>query len=328
MKIKLIIAFVLFIAPAFFAQQAELSGIQGAFCNIGLGARPAALGNAYAATANDVNSVLWNPAGMSQINKMQASFTFTKLLGLVDYNSISFAMPFGTDQGLGAALISSGDKQMHEYTFNMAYSRWLMPSKLSVGVALKMRYASFGNNSLNASDYSLFEPDEIQEGLLNQVKGSAIGFGMDIGLLYNLHSNVNVGIMLKDIYSPLFWDSKVDNPQKHAKGSYNEIVPFEPTAGMSMLLFDQALRVSADYSSAMSRETSDNFRSGMELKLINMIYLRGGMQHYVSNEANNKYSFGLGIDIGILDDMRVQVDYAYLIENLANTQHFTLSMEF
>lgn len=325
MKLLQIVAILILINRLALAQ--DLSGFAGAFADIGFGSRPAALGNAFVGLSNDVNSITWNPAGVSKLTTMQSCFSFTSLLGLINYNYLAFGMPLNEGQGLGVGLIASGDDALREYTLNLAYSRKILIENLFVGVGVKLRYASFGKNSLTADDYVLFEPDEIQEGLMNQVKGSATGLGLDIGVLYDVNERIRVGLMFKDIYSPMFWNSSVDNPNKQAKGKYTELIPFEPTIGTAFNVSDNLL-ITTDYTSVLLKDVSDKLRTGVEIKMFKIVSIRGGMQQFLNNLKDEKYSFGLGLNVGLSKNMRVTVDYTYMLEQLANTQRFSLGLEF
>jgi len=324
MKYKIIYIFLMFTFLKTPAQ--ELSNFGGAFVDIGFGARPAGLGNAYVGLANDVNCIVWNPAGISSIKTMQTAFTYTKLLGLVDYNYLAFSLPLKNDQGAGAALIVSGDAALREYTLNIGYSRQFLLDSLYIGFGLKFRYASFGNNSLNAGDYLLFESDEISEGLLNQVKGSAVGFGFDFGVIYSVNEKIKVGLMFRDIYSPLYWDSKVDNQAKKAKGKYSELIPFEPTIGTAFKVAEQIM-VTTDYTSVVRKDVSDKLRTGLEVSLLKIISLRGGIQYFLNNEKEEKYSIGLGLNFGAGKARRMHLDYTFMMEEFANSQRISIGLE-
>jgi len=321
------ISIAIFLIISFLPTQAqEVSNFAGAFVDIGFGAIPAALGNAYVGLANDVNAIVWNPAGISSIKKMETAFTYTKLLGLVDYNYVAFSLPLKNNQGAGAALIVSGDAALREYTLNLAYSRQFLLDNLYIGLGLKFRYASFGNNSLSAGDYLLFESDEIAEGLMNQVKGSAAGFGFDFGAIYSVNPNIKVGLMFRDIYSPLFWNSKVDNPNQKAKGSYSELIPFEPTIGTSFRATEQ-ITVTTDYTSVVRKDVSDKLRTGVEVSMLKILSLRGGIQYFLNNEKDEKYSVGLGINFGAGKERRMHLDYTFMMEEFANSQRISIGLE-
>lgn len=324
--IKKILTIIVLLSGIITAQ--DLSGVAGAFADIGFGARPAALGGAFTAAANDVHSIMWNPAGLAQLERPQAAFTFTSQLGLVNYHYLAASMPLGNNQNAGIAVISSGDEMMREFTLQGAYARSVLTENLLVGVTVKFRYASFGNNNLNASDYSgVFEPDEIETGIKNQVKGNAPGFGLDLGVLYKLNNRIHLGLMLKDIYSPVFWNSHVDNPEAKTKGKYTELIPFEPVVGTSFMVSEN-LMLTSDYAPGAIKEMNDKFRMGVEARLLDVLSLRGGYQNFINHEKDEKYTVGIGLDREIMKNLRVIVDYTIQIEELANSHRFGLGLEF
>ncbi|MBU1680098.1 MAG: hypothetical protein KKD86_14825, partial [Bacteroidetes bacterium] len=63
MKTKIFLLSLVFILFNGALHAQDLSGIPGAFVDIGFGAKPVAMGGAFVGLANDVNSIIWNPAG-------------------------------------------------------------------------------------------------------------------------------------------------------------------------------------------------------------------------------------------------------------------------
>ncbi len=71
-------------------------GSSGAdFLKIGSGARTSAMGEAYVAVADDLNSASWNPAGLSEISRPSAGFMHLVYLADISYQSYGFAYPLG-----------------------------------------------------------------------------------------------------------------------------------------------------------------------------------------------------------------------------------------
>jgi hypothetical protein len=80
-------------------------GTAGAqFLKIGPGARVDSLGGAFGAIANDVTTIYWNPAGLSQLEKTSFSDTHTVWLADVRYNYLAFATPIEKVGTLGASV--------------------------------------------------------------------------------------------------------------------------------------------------------------------------------------------------------------------------------
>ena len=79
------------------------------FLKIGTGARPAAMGGAYTALADDVNALYYNPGGLAQLKMRELGATHTEWLLGSRFDFIGYAQPtkIGTF-GLGVTRLSSG----------------------------------------------------------------------------------------------------------------------------------------------------------------------------------------------------------------------------
>lgn len=162
------------------AQSQELSMIPGSFVDIGFGTRPVGMGFAFVGLADDENSPYWNPAGLTQLNEIKAGFSQADQLGLITYNYASATMPLpGNQHAVGISVISSGDEAMEELSVHAAYG--IRFNIVSLGVALKYRNASFGNNTLNRDDYVVFDDEEIDIGFGQQVLGMRMELALILG---------------------------------------------------------------------------------------------------------------------------------------------------
>jgi hypothetical protein len=83
----------LLILPTFVSAGGK-SGTNGAaFLKIGAGARPAALGEAYTAVADDANAALWNPAGLARLARPEFVGTHTQWLQGGKHDALVGAYP-------------------------------------------------------------------------------------------------------------------------------------------------------------------------------------------------------------------------------------------
>ncbi len=326
----IVFSLALFMVLSYRLQAQELSGLGAAFIDVGTGARPSGLGGAYTAES-DIYSTVFNPAGIAGLRGNNAAFAFTNHYNLIPYSFTAYTMSLGDagNSAIGFALWYSGDDALREITFQASYGA-KVTNELSVGATLKYRRAQFGDNSLNRNDYIVFEDDEFTLGDSRQVQGSGNGIGIDIGALYQVTPEVVLGLMLKDIYSPVFYDSKVKNQTlsgKNAKGSYDETVPMMLSIG-TLAQLTEYLKASADYTPSFDDDVSNRIRGGIELELFSMLYIRGGYQNMLNKEQDEKYSVGLGFDINAIQSLGILIDYAYSIEQLANSHRFSLGLEF
>jgi hypothetical protein len=70
-------------------------GTAGEFLLLGAGARGAALGGSYAALANDVDAMYWNPAGLALMERAGVALSTYTYVADTRYNWAGIAFPFG-----------------------------------------------------------------------------------------------------------------------------------------------------------------------------------------------------------------------------------------
>ncbi|HPD18679.1 MAG: hypothetical protein KA120_04315 [Candidatus Goldbacteria bacterium] len=302
-----LIIVIVFISNTIFASDAVYNGIPGAFADIGL-SRPSALAGAYVAVCDDASGIFYNPAGLATSEYKDITFMYAKQKFLVPYNYGAFIWPFNKQRGVGFGMIVSGDQVLLEQTYMLSYSEnlnWLLGRIISgiyVGTNLKFHFANFGYNE---SD----DPDK--------VGGSAWGIGMDYGLLWELPMNVKFGVMIKDGFSYLKWDT-IHNPESVTEG-----VPLTSSFGFSYKVKNALVSI------ALS--DLDTLRLGGELTLFDYIDLRAGILQELTVESYREYSVGLGIgrfEFGAKKEYSMNLDAAFAFERLTNTLKIQTSFKF
>jgi len=162
-----------------------------AFLKIVPGSRPAALGGTYGAIGNDVNSLVLNPAGIAELKKKEVIATHISWFQGINYEYIAIGIPvnFGVI-GIGINSVSYGDMEKRtsatdepEGTFsasdsaiNLSYAKVLSES-LCVGLNIK---------SINSK--------------IDDVSATPVT-GIDLGVLYKVNANLNLGLGLQNIGS-------------------------------------------------------------------------------------------------------------------------------
>ncbi len=101
-----IIPFLLFFSTLLLPLFCEaFTGTEGAaFLELPVGARPAALGSAYSALAEDAYAPTWNPAGLAFLNSAELAAMHMLYLESSSYEYGSFVIPVGSGRGLGVAV--------------------------------------------------------------------------------------------------------------------------------------------------------------------------------------------------------------------------------
>jgi hypothetical protein len=133
----------------------NIGQVGGSELKIGLGARPVAMGEAFVAQADDLNTTAWNPAGLSQIQGIQAGFMHNIYLQDTSMEYLAYAQNLFPGAGIGANVtylnygsldkydevnglpVANGSFTPTVFTGTIGYGQWLLPS-LAVGVSLKM----------------------------------------------------------------------------------------------------------------------------------------------------------------------------------------------
>jgi len=156
-----------------------------AFNEIGAGARPIGMGDAFVAIADDGNAVNYNVGGLGRINDIHIGFTKAmQFAGLVNYNHVGLILPVGRIGTLGASfgLLSESSDIYKERELILSYGRSF--SIVSTGMSLKFFRTNFENiESVKDNPYfakTSANALSIDWGLLAQpVSGLSVGFFAD-----------------------------------------------------------------------------------------------------------------------------------------------------
>ena len=110
MKRYSLIFFLWWLAASCFAASSGTGTTAGSFLKILDGARPAALGDAFIAVADDNNGIYWNPAGLTQINRPALSSIYGSWLTGINFASLSYISPLNRfSYGLSFGYVNYGE---------------------------------------------------------------------------------------------------------------------------------------------------------------------------------------------------------------------------
>jgi hypothetical protein len=177
---------------------------------IGLGARPVAMGEAFVAQADDLNTTAWNPAGLSQVQGLQAGFMHDIYLQNTALEYLAYAQNVFTNAGIGVNVMLLNFGQMDKIDENanavgtftptvfsaaVGYGQWLAPW-FAAGGAVKFYNENIDSNQSSAVAVDLGALiktglDGLQFGLAIQnlgskVKDADLPMNAKVGLAYNL----------------------------------------------------------------------------------------------------------------------------------------------
>jgi len=177
----------------------DIGKIGGSELKIGLGPRPVAMGEAFVAKADDLNSTAWNAAGLAQIEGYQVGFMHNIYLEETSLEYLAYAQNLFPGAGIGGNLVilnfgsmykveevNNSPKVVGEFTpmlfiLMAGYGQWVLPV-LAVGGTVK-----FVSQNIDTESYT--------------------AVAVDIGAVFRLHAlggdNFQVGLTVQNLGTSL-----------------------------------------------------------------------------------------------------------------------------
>jgi long-subunit fatty acid transport protein len=282
-----------------FADQGTTAAV---FLKLEQGARPIAMGGAFVGAADDVNAVMWNPAGLSQLPSFQVTLMHTLWFASIFYDYLAAAYPVGEigTFGVGIVYVNSGEIKawdelgapLPSFTasdlgINLAYGT-VINKELSLGVTIKMF-----NESISSS--------------------GAFGFAADLGAIYKTPlPGLQAGLVFQNL-GPKFGFGEAF------------LLPIDAKIGVSYTGVKN-LMLNLDYIQPI--ETRGIIAVGMEYWYKDLLVLRMGYQYQGAIDPNDLYDYvaspgvlaGFVAGAGIKLDM-YEVDYAYRQYGVLDSTH-------
>ncbi|MCG9127229.1 PorV/PorQ family protein [Candidatus Poribacteria bacterium] len=157
-------------------------GTAGAqFLKIGPGARVESLGGTFSAIANDVTTIYWNPAGLSQLKKTNFSDTHTLWIADIQYNYLAFATSIENVGTLGGSVTFLNVPDIEITTLAKPDGTGLMYSAWDSAVSLaysRQLYEKDSGAKLSFGVNTKYIHQQIH-------REKATGVALDVGTLYH-----------------------------------------------------------------------------------------------------------------------------------------------
>ena len=319
------------------------------FLNIGAGARGLAMGGAVISNQNDVYAPMWNPAGLTEVERdwQGAAMHAEYFESIAKYDYISFAKALDSKNGvLGISIVRLGidnilnTTQMIDSEGNIDYDKITKFStsdyagiisyafhpggkqKLSVGVNAKIVYRNIGKFA------------------------NGFGFGFDLGAIYKTDSGYQLGAMLRDATTTVnFWtinqkelsavvNGEEFNPAPKDKMEItmpklnmgisknfelNRDLELLPEAGVNVDFAKTATLISSDFASITPY-------LGAELSFQKMIFVRAGVDKFQNvtdiEDLKRKVTFQPSAGIGVRY-RGLTLDYAITSTGIGGSNYFS-----
>ena len=311
------------------------------FLSVGLGARQAALADAFTASEGNSASMFYNPAGMARlggfadvavgqvnwiadIKQSYASIALSPFSG--DYGVIGLSFQYSDYGDIQATILANntqgfldiGMVHPNAYAVGLGYARALT-DKFSVGANVKYVRQDLGNGITQAT-YVGSAGSYTGTDVITENKNAVDVIAFDFGLLYRTgFKSLTLGMAVRNFAREVTYQ----------KESFQ--LPLAFKLGVSMNVFDltgfnresQALNITVD--AEHPRDFPEQVKVGAEYVFMNMVSARVG---YIGPADEHSFSYGLGFQLAMAGT-QLGLDYAYTPFGIfSNVQRFSLRFGF
>jgi hypothetical protein len=280
------------------AQGAETAS----FLDIGVGARALGMGGAYTALADDVNALYWNPAGLSKLEKREATASHAEMFESTRLDFLAYAHP--TSQGTFAAgltYLSQGKLDGRDGLGRQTAGYDASDAAVSLGYARKLDVAELGATV---------------KYLQSHIAGTQTqGLAADLGAK-RAFDRVSVGAALRNLGPGLkYQDQRNDLPLRLAVGA-----AYRFTGG----------HAAAAEAVSGPRGTGTDASFGGEFQAVKSVFLRAGYTTRTAITGGSGFDTARGLTLGLgLRDEKWSLDYAILPSGeLGRSHRFSFGARF
>lgn len=298
------------------------------FLKMAVGGRASAMGESYAAIANDASALFWNPGGVGNLKNLEVHLTHMDYLLDITFDYAGLVVPLSSGNlGFSAAVLNAGEARRTtiEDPDGEISGTWSATS-----VALGMTYSRALSDRFSVGVTGKY----IREGLFNS---SASAVAIDIGSLYDTGINgIKIGMAMTNFGGKMslsgrdFTVRNVDvaptlegNNTPSGNLSVDEWpLPLNFRVGLSYEVFKNesgTLLLASDF--VHPTDADERVNLGAEYSLSNKIYVRGG---YKFNYDEESFTAGGGLNLPITT-YNLMIDYAFQeFGILGETHRFSL----
>lgn len=329
-----------------FAEEGEYAAD---FLSAEVGARAVGMGGAYVSVANDATATYWNPAGLTKINSHAFSAMYADVFealeggflmtGLVEYNFINYVHNFGEIGVFGVSWIRMGIDDIPRASFEDVNGNGILGDFHDTnGNGIKDEGEIYIDRPIeaeifsNSDDAILFSyakqlGNRLALGgnfkILRQMafQNRAIGWGFDVGMLFNPIKGIYLGAILQDATGTRVTWNTPSNPtfvrSPNLKLGASLHIPI-PIVGRLTFSAD----IDTDRGNLAEKDDSKiKPHYGVEYWLLNLIALRAGLE-----EGEMTAGAGFKIPMG---SATLTADYAFTShEELGGSQRISITGQF
>lgn len=254
-----------------------------AVLKIGVGARAAAMGEAFVASADDATAIFWNPSGTSWMKTKQVHFTHTRWIQGITHNVASVSCPVGhSNIGLGLVLNHIDGFEYRE-----------IASEEPMGTFSSQDFIASINYSRRVSEqFSMgLNVKYIHEKIYTEY---ADGYLADLGARYRPFPDLYVALSVQNLGVTSEMDTERINSPEITRAGMLYHLPFS--------FLQDNVNLALDYINISDGDS--HIHMGTEFKPFSVLCIRLGYQTGYKDRA---FSGGFGLQFG-----QISLDYAYV----------------
>ncbi len=284
---------------------------------MGAGARPLAMGGAFAALANDATAAFWNPAGLAMIDDIEITTMHATQNDLQSYDFVNLA--FNTESAgsyalsylrLGVDNITITDSSGNAYgTTNYTDQAgfisggWKISNQFALGGTIKL---------LQTNAYT----------------ATAFGFGSDLGMLFKPIKELTFGLIARDFTggSYIQWQNTPTNPTQILQPSVTLGVSYSQEIGKIQKEGEASVPISTinvefDADTLYAGESLNNYHFGLEYWYRQFVAIRGGFETKGLQFDDDDFTPSAGVGVWAY---LFEIDYAYVSNSIGGINYISL----
>ena len=289
-----------------------------AFLEIGAGARAQSMGGAFAAVADDATAMYWNPAGISRLGKVEATFNYANWFLDTQYAYTGLVAPVGNSMAVGINVthFGFGEQPVRTIARPEGTGEVYGASDLALALAFAANLTDRFSLGINLK--------YINQNIWHE---SANGFAMDLGALYDTPlKGLRLGFSIQNFGTDMRLAGRDirraydPDPENYGNDAINVLyemdsfsLPLKFRFGTSYKINisqSQSLLLAADVLHPINNSESINV--GMEYIIFNALQLRAGYESIFERDNISGLSLGAGVHYKIHKFMMFYLDYSWV----------------
>ncbi|MCB0277774.1 MAG: PorV/PorQ family protein, partial [Calditrichaeota bacterium] len=290
------------------------------FLKIGVGARPMAMGGAYAAMGNDASAMYWNPSGITGVERITLSGVHSNWFADIKHQFMGFVLPIDASSAIGVYGIFLSMDPIQITTIDQPHGtgEFYEASDLAIGVSYARRPVEFLSLGLSAK----FIHQQIHNETASTVAfdiGSTLDIpwrGLKLGMNFSNFGGkmkLNGRDLIKEF--DLNPDNTLNTGVETRLNTQGWDLPVNFRVGLSTDLMgngpafvsSEIHRLTLSVDGNHPGDAVEHVNVGLEYSFNEILQLRGG---YRSNRDLEKFFYGIGLNIPTEGSSSFTFDYA------------------